>query len=99
MSSATLQHAAFMLRGNPVTGIAAIGRGAAALCRGIFAPWIVPYDPIASNVPNALMPPSAAHWAGTDQLGRDVFSRIIVARGSTSPSPSPPSPSPSRSAR
>ncbi|WP_425249570.1 ABC transporter permease, partial [Enterobacter hormaechei] len=45
----------------------------------IFGPWIVPYDPIASNVPNALQPPGAAHWFGTDQLGRDVFSRVIAA--------------------
>src|SRR3981189_2909722 len=44
-----------------------------------FGPWIVPYDPIVSNVSQALMPPSAAHIAGTDQLGRDVFSRLIVA--------------------
>ncbi|KAA0075111.1 ABC transporter permease [Tardiphaga sp. 866_E4_N2_1] len=78
MSSATLQHAAFILRGNPITGIAAIG-ASLLIFVGIFGPWIVPYDPIASNVQNALMPPSAAHWAGTDQLGRDVFSRIIVA--------------------
>lgn len=78
MSSATLQHAAFVLRGNPITGIAAIG-ASLLIFVGIFGPWIVPYDPIASNVQNALMPPSAAHWAGTDQLGRDVFSRIIVA--------------------
>ena len=39
----------------------------------------MPYDPIVSNVSQALMPPSAAHIAGTDQLGRDVFSRLIVA--------------------
>ncbi|MDB5516728.1 MAG: peptide transporter permease [Tardiphaga sp.] len=78
MSSATLQHAAFILRGNPVTGIAALG---AALLVGaaIFGPWIVPYDPIVSDVAHALLPPSAAHLAGTDQLGRDVFSRIVVA--------------------
>ena len=39
----------------------------------------MPYDPIASDVQQALQPPSAAHWAGTDQLGRDIFSRIISA--------------------
>jgi peptide/nickel transport system permease protein len=78
MSSATFQHAAFILRGNPITGIAAFG-AAVLIFVGIFGPWIVPYDPIASDVANALMPPSAAHWAGTDQLGRDVFSRIVVA--------------------
>ena len=39
----------------------------------------MPYDPIASNVSQALVPPSAAHLAGTDQLGRDTFSRLVVA--------------------
>jgi len=78
MSSATLQHAAFILRGNPVTGIAALG-AALLVAAAIFGPWIVPYDPIVSDVAHALLPPSAAHLAGTDQLGRDVFSRIIVA--------------------
>jgi peptide/nickel transport system permease protein len=78
MSSATFQHATFILRGNPITGIAAIG-ATILIFIGIFGPWIVPYDPIASDVAIALQAPSAAHWAGTDQLGRDVFSRIIVA--------------------
>jgi peptide/nickel transport system permease protein len=78
MTSATLQHAAFILRGNPVTGIAAVG-AVLLIAVAIFAPWIVPYDPIASDVAHALLPPSAAHLAGTDQLGRDVFSRIVVA--------------------
>ena len=78
MSSATLQHAAFVLRGNPITGIAAVGSTLLILV-GLFAPWLAPYDPIASDVANALQAPSAAHWAGTDQLGRDVFSSIIVA--------------------
>jgi peptide/nickel transport system permease protein len=78
MTSATLQHAAFVLRGNPITGFAAAGSTLLILV-GLFAPWLAPYDPIASDVANALQAPSAAHWAGTDQLGRDVFSRIIVA--------------------
>ena len=41
------------------------------------APWIVPYDPNATNTSVLLKPPSAAYWMGTDELGRDVFSRII----------------------
>jgi peptide/nickel transport system permease protein len=45
----------------------------------IFGPSIAPYDPIASKVSEALLPPSAAHLAGTDQLGRDTFSRLLVA--------------------
>ena len=44
----------------------------------IFGPAVVPYDPYADDLLNALMPPSAEHWFGTDQLGRDVFSRVIV---------------------
>jgi peptide/nickel transport system permease protein len=67
-----------VLRGNPVTGAAAAGALALALV-AIFAPWLAPYDPIASNVERALEPPSWAHPAGTDQLGRDVLSRIIAA--------------------
>jgi peptide/nickel transport system permease protein len=44
----------------------------------LFGPLIVPLDPYASDPLNSLAPPSAAHWFGTDQLGRDVFSRVIV---------------------
>lgn len=77
-NSSTFRHAVYVLRGNPVTALAAAGITLAMLI-ALFAPWIAPYDPIASDVPQALQPPSAAHWAGTDQLGRDIFSRIVVA--------------------
>ena len=40
---------------------------------------IAPYDPLASNAALALSPPSAAHWFGTDDLGRDILSRVMVA--------------------
>jgi peptide/nickel transport system permease protein len=72
------RHVGFVLRGNLVTAFAAAGL-VALVALAIAAPWVVPYDPIASNVPLALQPPSAAHWAGTDQLGRDIFSRILMA--------------------
>lgn len=39
---------------------------------------LAPYDPLADDVINSLLPPDADHWFGTDQLGRDVFSRVIV---------------------
>src|SRR5260221_8767572 len=78
MTSATLRHAGWILRGNPLTGVAAAGVFLLTLI-AIFGPWVVPYDPIVSNVSQALLPPSATHIAGTDQLGRDVFSRLIVA--------------------
>ena len=44
----------------------------------IFAPWIVPYDPIALNIPDRLQGPNLAHLLGTDQLGRDTFSRVVM---------------------
>ena len=44
----------------------------------LLGPALVPHDPYATDILNALARPSAAHWFGTDQLGRDVFSRVIV---------------------
>jgi peptide/nickel transport system permease protein len=41
------------------------------------APWLAPYDPIAQNLPARLVAPTAAHWMGTDELGRDILSRVI----------------------
>lgn len=41
------------------------------------APWLAPYDPTVQNLPVRLVPPTAAHWMGTDELGRDILSRII----------------------
>jgi peptide/nickel transport system permease protein len=76
--SATARHAAFVLRGNPVTALAAAGLTLIVVL-ALIAPWIVPFDPVTSDVPRALQPPSALHWAGTDQLGRDILSRILVA--------------------
>jgi peptide/nickel transport system permease protein len=43
----------------------------------IMAPWIVPYDPIEQDLAQALQPPSMQHWFGTDNLGRDIFSRVL----------------------
>ena len=74
----TAAHILFVLRGNPVTAVAAAGTLLLALV-AVLAPFLVPYDPVASDVAIALAPPSAAHWAGTDQLGRDILSRIIMA--------------------
>jgi peptide/nickel transport system permease protein len=44
----------------------------------IAGPWIAPHDAYASDPLNSLVPPDHTHWFGTDQLGRDVFSRVIV---------------------
>jgi len=43
----------------------------------LFAPWIAPDDPAAQNLPARLESPSRVHWMGTDELGRDTFSRTI----------------------
>jgi peptide/nickel transport system permease protein len=43
----------------------------------IFAPLIAPHDPAEINLPDRLSSPSHAHWLGTDELGRDICSRII----------------------
>lgn len=45
----------------------------------LLGPVLAPHDPLATDVPARLQPPSAAHWFGTDALGRDVFSRVLVA--------------------
>lgn len=46
---------------------------------GVFGPWIAPYDPNDQDLLAALQPPSGQHWFGTDDLGRDLASRVIVA--------------------
>jgi peptide/nickel transport system permease protein len=43
----------------------------------LFAPWVAPFDPIKVNVTDSLIPPSPGHWLGTDDLGRDVLSRVM----------------------
>ena len=43
----------------------------------VFAPLIAPYPPLEQDLGRTLQPPSAAHWFGTDEIGRDVFSRLV----------------------
>jgi peptide/nickel transport system permease protein len=43
----------------------------------LFAPWIAPDDPASIDLPSRLMGPSRTHWFGTDELGRDILSRIV----------------------
>jgi len=45
----------------------------------VLAPVIAPYDPTALGLAGGLQPPSAAHWFGTDQLGRDILTRVLYA--------------------
>jgi peptide/nickel transport system permease protein len=76
--AATLKHARYIISDNPVTGFA-FGLFVLIVFAAVLGPHIVPYDPLASDTAASLKPPSRAHWFGTDQLGRDVFSRVISA--------------------
>jgi len=73
-----LRHARYVISENPVTGFAFALFTLIALC-ALIGPYVVPHDPLASDTAATLKPPSLAHWFGTDQLGRDIFSRVIVA--------------------
>jgi peptide/nickel transport system permease protein len=73
-----LKHALYVIGENPVTGLAFGLFLLIAVC-AIFGPLVVPYDPLATDTDAAYQAPSAAHWFGTDQLGRDIMSRVIVA--------------------
>jgi peptide/nickel transport system permease protein len=46
-------------------------------CLAIFAPWFTSHDPNEVDVYARLLPPTAEHWLGTDQLGRDIFARLL----------------------
>src|ERR1700716_3302906 len=61
-------------RKGAVVGIVVI---VAFILLALFAPLILPYDPIAANFALVRKPPSALHWFGTDELGRDVLVRVI----------------------
>lgn len=67
-----------LLAGNPVTLLSAAVL-AAVVVISVAAQWIAPYGVNDIDVPQALQPPSGAHWFGTDELGRDVLSRVLVA--------------------
>ncbi|MGL4497229.1 MAG: ABC transporter permease [Beijerinckiaceae bacterium] len=57
-----------------VIAVAAVG---VLMAVALLAPWLSPYDPLAQSIVARLKGPSAAHWLGTDQFGRDLFSRIL----------------------
>jgi peptide/nickel transport system permease protein len=77
-SNSLFSHARYVVAENPVTGLAFALFALIALC-ALIGPYIVPHDPLASDTAAALQAPSWKHWFGTDQLGRDIFSRVIVA--------------------
>ena len=59
------------------TTVAALAVIAAFVVTAVFAPWIAPHDPLAANFSEVRKPPSATHWFGTDEIGRDVASRVV----------------------
>ncbi|PSC05264.1 ABC transporter, partial [Alsobacter soli] len=64
-------------------GVVGLTLVTAYLLLAVFGPMLAPLDPFRQNFALTLKPPSAAHWFGTDQLGRDVFSRILVGARAT----------------
>src|SRR5258706_1769903 len=76
--TAIFEHTRYVLGENRVTAFA-FGLLIVIVFAALFGPYVVPYDPLASNTAAALKPPSSAHWFGTDQLGRDILSRVILA--------------------
>ena len=72
------RHAWYVIAENPVTG-AAFVLLALLVFLAIAGPAIVPYDPLATDSANAMQAPSWKHWFGTDALGRDVATRVVVA--------------------
>jgi peptide/nickel transport system permease protein len=75
---AIYRHARYVIGENRVTGFA-FGLFILIVLAALFGPYVVPYDPLASDTTATLQAPSLKHWFGTDQIGRDVFSRVIVA--------------------
>jgi peptide/nickel transport system permease protein len=65
-----------LTRRNPLAAIGVVLVIVFVLC-ALLAPLLAPYDPAQIDLPNRLVPPSHAHWCGTDELGRDICSRLI----------------------
>ena len=71
-------HALYIGRENLLT-LAAFALLLGLVGGAIWGPWLAPHDPLRSNTAQALQPPSWRHWFGTDHLGRDILSRVLVA--------------------
>ena len=77
-----LRRAVHHLLGNPMT-LAGSLVILLLIAFAVFAPWIVTHDPLAQDLANTLRPPGAANWFGTDEYGRDVFSRLVFGARTT----------------
>lgn len=76
MATAALTTNTRLIRHNPLAA-AGVVLVAVFVIFALFAPWLAPQDPARIDLPSRLQPPSSAHWFGTDELGRDIFSRVI----------------------
>lgn len=77
-TTGSFDHLIYVLRANPVTLLAFV-MFALLIFSAVAGPALVPHDPLQTNATIALQPPSWDHWFGTDNVGRDVFSRVIIA--------------------
>ncbi|CCD95715.1 D-ala-D-ala transporter subunit; membrane component of ABC superfamily [Bradyrhizobium sp. ORS 375] len=77
-SSSIVSHAARIVTLNWLS-VAAVATVTILLLLAVFGPMLAPFDPYATDLGHVLLPPSRTHWFGTDQLGRDVLSRVIVS--------------------
>jgi peptide/nickel transport system permease protein len=77
-ATATMRNARYVLTENRLTLFAVILFILLVLC-AIVGPYVVPYGPLETDSAMHLQPPNGAHWFGTDALGRDIFSRVVVA--------------------
>ena len=75
---AALRHTRYVLAENPVTLVSFAGF-TLLLALALLGPAVAPYDPLFTDATAAMQAPSGKHWFGTDQLGRDILSRIVVA--------------------
>jgi peptide/nickel transport system permease protein len=71
-----LAYLSYQIRRSPMT-MAGLAITVLVLLCMIFAPWLASHDPNALNLSQRLAEPSAAHWFGTDEVGRDLFSRVL----------------------
>ena len=78
MTAAAVRHARYVVTENPIT-LVAFSMLLLLLLLALLGPALAPYDPLKSDTASTLKQPSARHWFGTDQLGRDMLSRVMVA--------------------
>ncbi len=64
------------VRRQPLAAAGVVLLGVFLVC-AVFAPWLAPRDPAQLDLGRRLLPPSAANWFGTDELGRDILSRVL----------------------